>query len=90
MPAAGQLQAAFPQACSRGITAVAHVCCASTRVSLLPLPLQAAFLEILAAEGEEGWAAGEAAVAPLLRRKPELAAEAAALAKSKGEQVGVG
>lgn len=56
-------------------------------MSPLLLPLQAAFLEILAAEGEEGWAAGEAAVAPLLHRKPELAAEAAALAKSKGEQV---
>jgi len=50
--------------------------------------LQAAFLEALAAEGEEGWAAGEAAVAPLLRRKPELAAEAAVLAKSKGESPG--
>ncbi|PRW50843.1 Translational activator GCN1 isoform A [Chlorella sorokiniana] len=47
------------------------------------LECQAAFLEALAAEGEEGWAAGEAAVAPLLRRKPELAAEAAALAKAK-------
>lgn len=47
--------------------------------------VQAAFLEALAAEGEEGWAAGEAAVAPLLRRKPDLAAEAAALAKAKGE-----
>lgn len=52
------------------------------------LLLQAAFLETLAAEGEEGWAAGEAVAAPLLRRKPELAAEALALAKSKGGQLG--
>ncbi|KAI3427088.1 hypothetical protein D9Q98_007027 [Chlorella vulgaris] len=44
---------------------------------------QAAFLEALAAEGDEEWAAGAAAVVPLLREKPELAAEVEALAKSK-------
>lgn len=49
---------------------------------------QAAFLEVLATEGDEAWAAGEAALAPALRCKPELAAEALAVAKAKGESGG--
>ena len=46
--------------------------------------VQAAFLELLAAEGEEAWAAAERALAPVLRQKAELAAEATAVAKAKG------
>jgi hypothetical protein len=45
---------------------------------------QAAFLELLAAEGEEAWGAAERALAPVLRQKAELAAEATAVAKAKG------
>lgn len=45
---------------------------------------QAAFLEALAAEGDEAWATAERAFCPVLRRRPELAAEATALAKAKG------
>ena len=47
------------------------------------LECQATFLEALAAEGEEAWAAGEAAAVPVLRQKPALAGEAAALAQAK-------
>ncbi|KAL4444093.1 hypothetical protein ABPG75_011830 [Micractinium tetrahymenae] len=47
------------------------------------LECQAAFLEVLAAEGDEAWAAAEQAFAPVLRRRPELAAEGTALAKAK-------
>ena len=53
------------------------------------LECEAAFLEVLAAEGEASWAEGEAALAPALRRRAELAAEATALAKAKGELAGV-
>ena len=46
--------------------------------------MQAAFLELLAAEGEEAWAAAERALAPVLCQKAELAAEATTVAKAKG------
>lgn len=49
------------------------------------LPWQTAFLEAVAAEGDEAWAAAERAFAPVLQRRPELAAEATSLAKAKGE-----
>lgn len=45
---------------------------------------QATFLEALAAAGDEAWASGQAALAPVLQAKADLAAEALALAKSKG------
>ncbi|KAL4419436.1 hypothetical protein ABPG77_006363, partial [Micractinium sp. CCAP 211/92] len=47
------------------------------------LECQAAFLEALAADGDEAWATAERAFCPVLRRRPELAAEATALAKAK-------
>lgn len=60
---------------------------AATRKAVTKLlECASAFLEGLqAGGGDDGWAAGLAPLAPVLTAKPDLAEEALAVAKAKGE-----